>query len=229
MPGVDPSACSLMRMDWQFEVMLKGWHEVHHSQQLTIQQLWTAEDKTLGLVINEFTHENEHHALTGVRVKSVNNTSAFVQGETQAALSTADSCPASGKVRPEMVVKSVNEKDVSELGLEALIKVIKKAGRPLRISFLHEHCSARVDESGKTEAQVIADACDFQVPCMHACNFNLAHLQPPGRTLQSHCAADCHAAPGVAEREGRASKRTSSLAGRKRRMASRATGFRRRD
>ena len=141
---------------------------MHHSQQLTIQQLWTAEDKTLGLVLNEFTHENEHHALEGVRVKSVNNTSAFVQGETQAALSTADLCPASGKVRPEMVVKSVNEKDVSELGLEALIKVIKTAGRPLRISFLHEHCSARIDESGKTEAQVIVDACEFQVPCIHA-------------------------------------------------------------
>ena len=82
------------------------------------------------------------------------------------------------KIRPKMLVRTVNEQDVSELKLDDLTAFIRSASRcthavpetelthshrPLRCSFLLEDSTARTHPSGNTEAQVIVDACQSQV------------------------------------------------------------------
>ena len=62
-----------------------------------------------------------------------------------------------------MRVCTVNNQDVSMLRMNEVIRNIKDAGRPLCMSFMHEHCTARVDMSGKTESQLIVDGCGEQV------------------------------------------------------------------
>lgn len=64
-----------------------------------------------------------------------------------------------------MVWQSVNGQDVSELPLEALIETIQAMGRPLCGTFLLEDSTVCVDPSGKSEAQLVLDACQLQVCC----------------------------------------------------------------
>ena len=71
-----------------------------------------------------------------------------------------------GKLRPNMRFCTVNEQDVTMLRMNEVLRVVKSAGRPLCMSFMHEHCTARVDLSGKTESQLIVDGCGEQVSAL---------------------------------------------------------------
>eukprot|EP00656_Telonema_subtile_P024412 TRINITY_DN2661_c1_g1_i3.p1 TRINITY_DN2661_c1_g1~~TRINITY_DN2661_c1_g1_i3.p1 ORF type:complete len:195 (-),score=68.82 TRINITY_DN2661_c1_g1_i3:80-664(-) len=62
-----------------------------------------------------------------------------------------------------MLVHAVNQTDVAHMGLDDVIATIKAAGRPLRLTFLLEDATARVHDSGRSEAQVVMDACQLQV------------------------------------------------------------------
>eukprot|EP00658_Telonema_sp_P-2_P072950 TRINITY_DN6201_c0_g1_i4.p1 TRINITY_DN6201_c0_g1~~TRINITY_DN6201_c0_g1_i4.p1 ORF type:complete len:291 (+),score=66.55 TRINITY_DN6201_c0_g1_i4:425-1297(+) len=62
-----------------------------------------------------------------------------------------------------MVIKAVNGTDVTGIGFGEVVQMIKAEGRPLRCAFQLQDAVARVDGSGRTEAQVVVDALQLQV------------------------------------------------------------------
>ena len=109
-------------------------------------ELWGTEEASLGLELDESSSLAGEQA---VRVKQVTHSSAWVRG----------------KIRPRMLLQSLNGQEVSGQSLECLIETIQALGRPLCGTFVLEDCTACVDRTGKSEAQLVVDGYQLQVGC----------------------------------------------------------------